>query len=64
MKNRIKELLKEKGITQKELAEELGITKDNLSHQLTRNNFRVKELEKIANILGYDLIIEFRDRKL
>ena len=49
-KLRIKELLKEKGMTQAELAERLGITPISLNQQLARNTFTLDRLEEIADI--------------
>ena len=51
-KLRIKELLKEKGMTQAELAEKLGITPISLNQQLARNTFTLDRLEEIADIFG------------
>ena len=41
------------------LAEQLNISQPNLSAKMKRNNFRVSEMIEIAEILGYDLKIEF-----
>ena len=51
-KLRIKELLKEKGMTQVELAERLGITPISLNQQLARNTFTLDRLEEIADVFG------------
>ena len=55
-KLRIKELLKEKGMTQAELAERLGITPISLNQQLARNTFTLDRLEEIAKILNVRVI--------
>lgn len=52
---RIKELLKEKGMTQKELAEKMGITPPTLSVML-KNNMTMATLRKIARALDVDII--------
>lgn len=48
--NRIKDILKEKGITQQELADKLGITRSGIVKTLAGNPSQ-ETLEKIANIL-------------
>ena len=50
---RIKEVLKEHGITQVELAEKLGINRVNLSNMLSeKNDMRVSTLLKLADAIG------------
>ena len=44
--------MKLRGIKQKDLAEKLGISDVNFSQQLSRNNFRINDLQKIAEILN------------
>ena len=51
----IKELLKDRGLTQSELAEALGTTRQNLSNKLNRDNFTAKDLCAIGKILGFSL---------
>lgn len=45
-----------------EVAEGLGYTKQGFSNLLKKNNFKVSDVEKIANILDYDVEIHFIDR--
>ena len=56
---RIKDIMKERGLTAKELAEKLGITAPTLSIQIQNDsNPRLDSLEKIAKALDvpvYDL---------
>ena len=60
---RIKELIKERGITLKELAARMGVSAPSLGEALALNgNPTVKTLEKIAKALGVD-IIELFDRR-
>ncbi len=54
LKDEIKQIMKMRGIKHKDLAEKLGISSENLSHQMKRDNFRIKDLEKIAVILNCD----------
>lgn len=53
---RIKELLKEKGMTQVYLAERLDISPVSLNQQLSRNTFTLDRLEEIAEIFGVRVI--------
>lgn len=48
--NRIKDILKEKGITQQELADRLGVTRSAIVKTLAGNPSQ-ETLERIANIL-------------
>ena len=43
----------------KELARRLNTSQQNISAKLKRNNFTTKDIEKILNVLGYELKIEF-----
>lgn len=56
IKLRVKDILKEKGITQKELADTLGITEVGLSKSLSdKGNPTIATLENIANALSVDM---------
>ncbi|WP_321437240.1 P63C domain-containing protein [uncultured Bacteroides sp.] len=59
MKNRIKDVLKEKGITQKELAEKIGMTEVGLSKAINGNttNSTVSKIAKALNVSNEDLIV-------
>ena len=48
---RIKEILKEKGMTQQELAEKLGVSYQSIKQTLNATSVTTGTLEKIANIL-------------
>ena len=41
-----------------DLAASLGMSRQNLWQQLNRDNFKEKDMEKIAEVLGYNLTIE------
>lgn len=48
---RIKEILKEKGMTQQELAERLGVSYQSIKQTLNATSVTTGTLERIANIL-------------
>ena len=52
---KIKEIIKKSGKTQKELAEQLGINKRTLDTKLYRGGFYTEELVKVADCLGFKL---------
>ena len=54
----IKNIIKDKNITQVELAEKIKITKQNLSNKLNRDNFSTLELVEIADALNMRLILK------
>lgn len=58
---KIRLLLKRKGMTVTRLAESLETTRQNLTNKLNRNNFSENELKKIAEALGCSLVLEFED---
>ena len=55
----IRKILLEEDIEIKELARRLNTSQQNISAKLKRNNFTTKDIEKILNVLGYELKIEF-----
>ena len=59
---RIKELLKERNMTQKELAQKIGVSAVSLNRYMTGNT-SVSSLEKIANALDVDISELFVHRK-
>jgi len=54
---KIKVVLKRRGMTMGQLADATGQTRQNLSNKMTRDNFPEKELREIADALGCDLEI-------
>lgn len=58
----IKILLLKNGSTNTELAEKLGMTPQNLSYRFKRDDFKVSELEKIAEFFGMELIVKFKEK--
>lgn len=59
----VKRMMFEKDCTIIKLAELLNTSQPNLSNKFKRNDFRIKELIQIADVLGYDFRIEFIERK-
>ena len=57
-KFRIKEICRDKGITQKELAEKIGITAVGLAKAIAGNT-----LEKVADALGVDVVELFAEKE-
>ena len=55
MSEKIKVVLKRRGMTMGELAEKTGQTRQNLSNKMTRDNFPEKELRHIAEALDCEL---------
>ena len=55
----IKEILLDEDVEIQELARWLNTSQQNISAKLKRNNFTTRDIEKILNVLGYDLKIEF-----
>ena len=58
--NYIKLLWANEDVTLTELAEKLNKSQANFSKQMKRSNFRVSDMEKIADALGYEFIYEFK----
>jgi transcriptional regulator with XRE-family HTH domain len=52
---RIKEICKEKGITQAELAKKLGVLPVSFSQSMSRSNFNVGRLSEIADALNVEV---------
>ena len=55
----IRKILLDEDIEIKELASRLNTSQQNISAKLKRNNFTVKDVEKILDALGYEVKIEF-----
>lgn len=48
-------------VTKKDIAEHLGISRQNLANKFARDTFTPEELSKIAEKLGYTLILRSDD---
>ena len=55
----IRKILLDEDVEIKELARRLNTSQQNISAKLKRNNFTTKDIEKILNVLGYELKIQF-----
>lgn len=62
MSNTIKSTLAKENITLTELANRLDISVNNLSNKLKRDNFKIEELEQIADAIGYDLDVRLKKK--
>lgn len=60
---RIKELCKERGITQAQLAKKIGILPVSFSQAIARNNFDMNYLKKIAEALEVSIPELFEDAR-
>ena len=58
----IRKILLDEDVEIKELARRLNTSQQNMSAKLKRNNFTTKDIEKILDVLGYELKIEFIKR--
>lgn len=52
-----------RGVNNTQTANLLDTTKQNFTNKCSRNNFRINELQKISDTLGFDMDIVFTDRK-
>ena len=50
-------------LTKKEIADHLGISRQNFVNKLARDTFSPEELFKIAEKLGYKLILDGNEKK-
>ena len=57
--NYIKMLCANEDVTLTELAEKIGKSQPNLSNMLSRSDFRISDMEKIAKALGYKFTYTF-----
>jgi len=62
MAEKIRALLKEKNMTIKELSTRLCTSNQNMANKLRRDNFSMKELEAIAEVLDYEFVVSFIEK--
>ena len=60
---KIRIMLVEENLKIIDLADRLNTSQQNISAKLKRNNFSVKEMEQIAEVLGYNLEITFTKKE-
>ena len=56
---KIRLIMKRRGMTMGELAEASGQTRQNLSNKMTRSNFTEKDIAELAKALGCTVEIKF-----
>ena len=57
----LKKLMLETKITQREIATKLNIKPQGLTKLLTKKNFSFEDAQKILAVMGYDLIVDFKE---
>ena len=57
----LKKLMLETKITQREIATKLNIKPQGLTKLLNKKNFSFEDAQKILAVMGYDLIIDFKE---
>ena len=58
----IRIILKRKNMTVEQLAALIGTSKQNLNQKLNRSDFKESDMKNIAAALGYDVVIELREK--
>lgn len=58
-----KKIMVDKEIKQTQIADAMGLAKQNFNNQLKADNFRINDVIKIAEILGYNVKLQLVDRK-
>lgn len=53
--------IKRGNLSERDLAARMGDTPQNLNNKMKRDDFKESELRKIANALGYELVVKFID---
>ncbi len=57
----LKKLMLETKITQREIATKLNIKPQGLTKLLNKKNFSFEDAQKILAVMGYDLIVDFKE---
>jgi hypothetical protein len=60
---KIRLLIKRKNTNITEVSANINTTRQNLTNKLARNNFSETDLRTIAEALGQELIVKFRDKE-
>lgn len=48
-------------MSERDLARKMGDTPQNLNNKMKRNDFKISELQKIADALDYEFVVKFVD---
>ena len=59
----LKKFFVEIGTNSNQVSEKIGMTTSNLTKKIRTNTLYSKDIENIADTLGYDIKIEFRKRE-
>lgn len=59
----IKKIMLETKTTQREIADKLGIKPQGLTKLMNKKNFGFDDARKILATMGYDLIVDFEERR-
>lgn len=62
VKKEIRIMLADNGISQAELARRLKQTPANFNNKMQKANFRISEMEQIADALGYEYKASFKKK--
>lgn len=62
-KNVIQFFTRQNGLFDYQIAERLGIDSKNYARFIGKKNFSVNDLQKLADAIGVDLVIEFRPKE-
>ena len=62
-KNIIKFFTRQNGFFDYQIAEKIGMSPENYSRFIGKKNFSVNDLQKLADAIGVDLVVEFRPKK-
>ena len=58
----IRKLMIDAKMTQKEISDKLGIKPQGLTKLLNKKNFGFEDAQKILVAMGYELVIDFKER--
>lgn len=58
----IRKLMIDAKMTQKEISDKLGIKPQGLTKLLNKKNFGFEDAQKIIAAMGYELVIDFKER--
>ena len=64
IKKDINILLIKEGLQKKDIAEKLGISRQGLTNILNKKHITIDDVTKIADTMGYDVIISYKKRDI